>query len=154
MITINDLSGINLTIVLFAILLLEIGILTLGYKFIETRKAMIEYKMEYLNTKLTYEFDYNIEEIEERLDKFIANVFYFYIFTYKYNTINTTISQEEEVNMYKEVTQVVFDLMSIPFLTQLSMIYDRDEIHQIINYKVIVVVSSYCGKANNTIPDK
>lgn len=161
MVVLRDLLGLHLEsynqllilVLLIFILLLQLGIFI---SFVTLLKMMKETSKRYLELyELDLQCKYNVPvtEVEDELDDFISNVFSRYIYINKYGG-KGLISEAEETEMYGEVVNNVLSQMSNVLLNKVLMVYNKNNINEIITQKVIILVSTYCLKNNSPIEEK
>lgn len=131
--------------ILILVLVSEIVISKLFNKWIKFKYDELELKKYDIETHLNV-----TDDIETRLDTVIESCFQEYSLMNLIYKTNWYITEEEEINISKEICSLVSDRISPVMLKQLALYYNEDAIYDIIAKRVYFKVTTFVIEHNKT----
>lgn len=132
-------------IILILVLVFDIVITRLFDKWIKFKYAELELKKYDIETHLNV-----TDDIETRLDTVIESCFQEYSLMNLIYKTNWYITEEEEINISKEICSLVSNRISPVMLKQLALYYNEDAIYDIIAKRVYFKVTTFVIEHNKT----
>lgn len=131
--------------ILILVLVSEIVVSKLFNKWIKFKYNELELKKYDIETHLNV-----TDDIETRLDTVIESCFQEYSLMNLIYKTNWYITEEEEINISKEICSLVSDRISPVMLKQLALYYNEDAIYDIIAKRVYFKVTTFVIEHNKT----
>ena len=131
--------------ILILVLVSEIVISKLFNKWIKFKYDELELKKYDIETHLNV-----TDDIETRLDTVIESCFQEYSLMNLIYKTNWYITEEEEINISKEICSLVSNRISPVLLKQLALYYNEDAIYDIIAKRVYFKVTTFVIEHNKT----
>ena len=131
--------------ILILVLVSEIVISKLFNKWIKFKYDELELKKYDIETHLNV-----TDDIETRLDTVIESCFQEYSLMNLIYKTNWYITEEEEINISKEICSLVSNRISPVMLKQLALYYNEDAIYDIIAKRVYFKVTTFVIEHNKT----
>lgn len=137
---------VNFVVVIIAIAcILSCILLYTSYKLKKEANRLVEYS---INVNAVID-----EQISQILDNMIEECFDEYMILNKAYKDKGYINSEEEIEIMKEIGNMVVERLSPAAIDKLSLFYNIDSITQIISNKVYILVMAHTAQ-NNQIPDE
>ena len=131
--------------ILILVLVSEIVVSKLFNKWIKFKYDELELKKYDIETHLNV-----TDDIETRLDTVIESCFQEYSLMNLIYKTNWYITEEEEINISKEICSLVSNRISPVMLKQLALYYNEDAIYDIIAKRVYFKVTTFVIEHNKT----
>ena len=131
--------------ILILVLVSEIVVSKLFNKWIKFKYNELELKKYDIETHLNV-----TDDIETRLDTVIESCFQEYSLMNLIYKTNWYITEEEEINISKEICSLVSNRISPVMLKQLALYYNEDAIYDIIAKRVYFKVTTFVIEHNKT----
>ena len=131
--------------ILILVLVSEIVVSKLFNKWIKFKYNELELKKYDIETHLNV-----TDDIETRLDTVIESCFQEYSLMNLIYKTNWYITEEEEINISKEICSLVSNRISPVMLKQLALYYHEDAIYDIIAKRVYFKVTTFVIEHNKT----
>jgi len=130
-------------------LIFNIGLFKFLNKWIEFKYTELEQKRYDIDTHLNI-----TDDIELRLDKMIESCFQEYTITMLIYKTDWYITESDEIQINKDICDLVANRISHVFIKQLSLYYNEDSIYDIIAKRVYFKVTNFVIEHNKATPLK